>query len=62
MKLLIAFLLLIGSVAYAEDRVEVLGGTCRYTPVGNGVWYTEGYTHTLKMASACGFIGMSSIA
>jgi len=61
MRLLLALLFLVASAVHAEDRFEVLGGTCRYTPVGNGVWYTESYAHTLNMTSSCAFIGMALV-
>ena len=45
----------------SEWRWEALGGTCKYSAVGDGIWYNSKYPHHIDLSSTCGFIGASKI-
>lgn len=63
----LVYLKLVGDTRAQEERpaltkrLEVLGGACRYSEVGDGIWWNSKYPHTLDMQDWCGLLGVSSI-
>lgn len=40
-------------------RLEVLAGQCRQDKIANGIWFQEGYPHSMDFSSNCAQVGFS---
>jgi len=51
----------IPAAAAAGMRFEALGGTCRYSEVGNYIWQNDKYEINKSLSSGCGMLAVSSV-
>lgn len=55
------YVLVTGTAASEEPRIEALAGGCKQHAVGDGVWWNSNYPYTLDMRSGCAQLSMSEI-